>query len=112
MPNTPTQARRGAIQRLVEAAVNEPLLVAFLTLGLIAAGIFSLQRLPVDAYPDVSPTSVAMTTQWPGHAAEEVERLITVPIETALNGLPVSRRDAFGVAVRAVERPRHVRGRH
>jgi heavy metal efflux system protein len=88
LPDTPTPARRGAVQRLVEAAVNQPLLIAFLTLGLIAAGIFSLQRLPVDAYPDVSPTGVEMTTQWPGHAAEEVERLITVPIETELNGLP------------------------
>lgn len=88
MPPAPTQARRGVVQRLVEAAVNEPLLVAFLTLGLIVAGIFSLKRLPVDAYPDVSPVGVEMTAQWPGHAAEEVERLITVPIETQLNGLP------------------------
>jgi cobalt-zinc-cadmium resistance protein CzcA len=57
-------------------------------LAIIGIGIFSLRRLPVDAYPDVSPPSVELTAQWPGHAAEEVERLITVPIETELNGLP------------------------
>ncbi len=81
-------SRRGPIQRLVEASVGQPLIIALITLGIIGVGIFSLKRLPVDAYPDVSPTSVAVTSEWPGHAAEEVERLVSVPIETALNGLP------------------------
>ena len=49
---------------------------------------WSFCRLPVDAYPDISPPMVEIVTQWPGHAAEEVERLITVPIETEMNGLP------------------------
>ncbi len=88
LPTQSAEGRRGPIQRVVEAAVDQPLLVSILTLGLIAAGLFSLQRLPVDAYPDVSPPGVALTAQWPGHAAEEVERLITVPIETDMNGLP------------------------
>ena len=87
-PTSSAEGRRGAIQRLVVAAVSQPLLVATVTLSLIGLGIYSLTRLPVDAYPDVSPTRVSMTTQWPGHAAEEVERLITIPIETELNGLP------------------------
>ena len=81
-------SRRGPIQRLVEASVGQPLIIGLITLGIIAVGIFSLKRLPVDAYPDVSPVSVAVTSEWPGHAAEEVERLVSVPIETALNGLP------------------------
>ncbi len=72
----------------MEASVSQPLLVALVAGAIIAGGIFSLERLPVDAYPDVSPTAVEMTAQWPGHAAEEVERLITVPLETELNGLP------------------------
>jgi cobalt-zinc-cadmium resistance protein CzcA len=88
VPTAVAEGRRGGIQRLVESAVSQPLLVALLTLAIIGVGIFSLKRLPVDAYPDVSPTGVEMTTEWPGHAAEEVERLITVPIETELNGLP------------------------
>ncbi|HWH49914.1 MAG TPA: efflux RND transporter permease subunit, partial [Gemmatimonadaceae bacterium] len=81
-------AARGPIQKLVEASVSQPLLVMMIALAIIGVGIFSLTRLPVDAYPDVSPTAVELTAQWPGHAAEEVERLITVPIETELNGLP------------------------
>ena len=81
-------SRHGPIQRLVEASVGQPLIILLITLGIIGLGFFSLKRLPVDAYPDVSPTAVELTTQWPGHATEEVERLVTVPIETALNGLP------------------------
>src|SRR5512146_1922673 len=88
LPSESVQGRRGPIQHLVEAAVNQPLLVGLITLAIIGIGIFSLERLPVDAYPDVSPPGVELTAQWPGHAAEEVERLITVPIETELNGLP------------------------
>ena len=76
------------MNRVVTMGLSQPWLVALLTAILIAAGVWSLQRLPVDAYPDVSPPGVEMTAQWPGHAAEEVERLITVPIETELNGLP------------------------
>jgi len=81
-------AQRGPIQRLVEASVSQPLLVAIIALAIIGVGLFSFSRLPVDAYPDVSPPAVELTAAWPGHAAEEVERLITVPIETELNGLP------------------------
>jgi cobalt-zinc-cadmium resistance protein CzcA len=87
-PLTHSKDKGGPIQRLVESSVAQPLLVALLAVAIIGAGIFSLERLPVDAYPDLSPTAVEMTAQWPGHASEEIERLITVPIETELNGLP------------------------
>ena len=59
-----------------------------MTVLLIAAGIRAWERLPVDAYPDLSPPMVSINTQWPGHSAEEVERLITVPIEREMNGIP------------------------
>ena len=74
--------------RVVRAALDQPLLVLILTAALIGVGIWSFFRLPVDAYPDISPPMVEVVTQWPGHAAEEVERLITVPVENAMNGLP------------------------
>ena len=74
--------------RVVRAALDQPLLVLLLTLALIGVGIWSFERLPVDAYPDISPPMVEVVTQWPGHAAEEVERLITVPVENGMNGLP------------------------
>ena len=44
--------------------------------------------MPVDAYPDLSPPMVEMITQWPGHAAEEIERLVTLPTEVEMNGVP------------------------
>ncbi|MHB1312567.1 MAG: efflux RND transporter permease subunit [Gemmatimonadaceae bacterium] len=73
--------------RIVRAALKQPFLVAIATLTLIAVGTWSFSRLPVDAYPDLSPPMVEISTQWPGHAAEEVERLVTVPIETEMNGV-------------------------
>ena len=86
----PEHARdvHGPIHRIVGASLSQPLLVALIAVAVIAVGIWSFLRLPVDAYPDVSPPLVEITTQWPGHAAEEVERLITVPLEVAMNGLP------------------------
>jgi cobalt-zinc-cadmium resistance protein CzcA len=73
---------------LVASSLRQRVLIVLLTLLLTGAGIRSLDRLPVDAYPDLSPPMVEIITQWPGHAAEEVERLITVPIEVGMNGLP------------------------
>src|SRR5579863_3946271 len=51
-------------------------------------GALSFQKLPIDAYPDLSPPHVEIITQWPGHAAEEVERLVSIPIEIEMNGIP------------------------
>ena len=48
---------------------------------------FSFHNLPIEAYPDVADTYVQIITQWPGHAAEEVEQQITVPLEVNLNGV-------------------------
>ena len=76
------------MNRVVASSLRQRLLVILLTLGLIGAGSRSLERLPVDAYPDLSPPLVEIITQWPGHAAEEVERLITVPVEVGMNGIP------------------------
>ncbi len=89
LPPIPMPPRSPSVMnRLVGFAVAQPLLVALMTLGMIGAGIWSLNRLPVDAYPDLSPPIVEIVTQWPGHAAEEVERLITVPVELGMNGIP------------------------
>jgi heavy metal efflux system protein len=77
-----------AIHRIVRMALGQPLLTAILAATLCGAGIFSFLRLPVDAYPDLSPPQVKVISQWPGHAAEEVERLITVPSEAGMNGAP------------------------
>ncbi|MDE3071666.1 MAG: efflux RND transporter permease subunit [Pseudomonadota bacterium] len=76
------------MNRIVGASLGQRLLTLLLTAVLIGAGVRALHRLPVDAYPDLAPPSVELITQWPGHTAEEVERLITVPIELAMNGIP------------------------
>jgi cobalt-zinc-cadmium resistance protein CzcA len=61
-----------------------------LAVGLIvlAAGIIAFKALPVDAYPDIDDTATQVIVQWPGHAAEEMERLITVPVEIGMAGCP------------------------
>ena len=74
------------VNRIVRGALAEPFLVVIFALILTGVGVWSFSRLPVDAYPDLSPPRVEIVTQWPGHAAEEVERLVTVPIETQMNG--------------------------
>jgi len=76
------------INAIVAASLRQRFLVGLGVIVLVGAGFWSLRRLPVDAYPDLSPPMVEITTQWPGHAAEEVERLVTVPIEIAMNGIP------------------------
>jgi cobalt-zinc-cadmium resistance protein CzcA len=76
------------MNRVVATSLAQPLLVILMMLVLIGAGVRALQRLPVDAYPDLSPPIVEIVTQWPGHTAEEVERLITVPVEIGMNGIP------------------------
>ena len=81
-------SKTSVIHRIVSTSLAQPLLVLAASAILVGVGIWSFSRLPIDAYPDLSPTLVGITTQWPGQAAEEVERLTSVPIETEMNGLP------------------------
>ena len=76
------------IHRIVQAALRQRFLVLMLTGFITVGGILSFQRMPVDAYPDLSPPQVEIITQWPDHAAEEVERLVTLPLELEMNGVP------------------------
>jgi cobalt-zinc-cadmium resistance protein CzcA len=89
LPPPDSAPRTGSIMnRIVASSLRQGLLVVLMTLLLVGSGIRSLQRLPVDAYPDLSPPMVEIITQWPGRASEEVERLITVPVEREMNGIP------------------------
>jgi len=87
-PSAPAPRSPSIINRIVASSLRQRFLVVLMTVVLIGAGLRALNRLPVDAYPDLSPPIVEVITQWPGHAAEEVERLITVPTERQMNGLP------------------------
>src|SRR6202140_5953059 len=75
------------IRYLVDLALNNRILVLSLAVVLFIWGIISFHNLPIEAYPDVADTYVQIITQWPGHAAEEVEQQITVPLEVQLNGV-------------------------
>jgi cobalt-zinc-cadmium resistance protein CzcA len=77
--------------KLVEFALTQRLLVAAMTLLLIAAGIASFRDLPIDAFPDVSSTQVKLIMKAPGMTPEEVEARIVTPIELEMLGIPNQR---------------------
>jgi cobalt-zinc-cadmium resistance protein CzcA len=91
------------ISRIVYFALHQRALVLIAALALLVWGAYSFTQLPIEAYPDVMNTQVQVITQWPGHAAEEMEKLITVPLETGLNTVPhvssLRSRSLFGLSV-------------
>ena len=74
------------IARIVSFALKQPFVIVVAALALMLWGAYSFSKLPIDAYPDLSPPHVELITQWPGHSPEEVERLVTIPIEIEMNG--------------------------
>lgn len=76
------------MRKLVQFALKRRGIVALGTLLLVAVGLFALERLPFDAFPDLTGTRVEVITVAPGMAPEEVERLVTYPVEAALMGIP------------------------
>ena len=75
------------IRYLIDFALRNRILILSVAVILFVWGIISFHRLPIEAYPDVADTYTQIITQWPGHAAEEVEQQITVPLEVQLNGV-------------------------
>ena len=98
------------IHRIVQMALQQRFLVLMVTLLIIIAGAWSFKQMPVDAYPDLSPPMVELITQWPGHAAEEVERLTTLPARTGDERIAASESHAVDFVVRALGRNLDVRG--
>jgi cobalt-zinc-cadmium resistance protein CzcA len=78
------------MKRLVQFALDQPLFVVLGTLLFALAGIVAFSNLSVEAFPDVTDTQVTVIALYPGRAAEEVEKQVTLPIEVALSGLPNS----------------------
>ena len=76
------------IARIVSFALAQRFLVVVASIALMFCGAWAFSKLPIDAYPDLSPPHVEIVSQWPGHAAEEMERLITIPLEVEMNGIP------------------------
>ncbi|MGH9435214.1 MAG: efflux RND transporter permease subunit, partial [Terriglobia bacterium] len=76
------------IHRLVDFALHQRFLILLMSFAIAIVGAVSFVQMPISAYPDLSPPMVEIITQWPGHAAEEIERLVTIPIEIEMNGIP------------------------
>jgi cobalt-zinc-cadmium resistance protein CzcA len=76
------------IRGLVDFALNNRFMILAIAIVLFIWGGISFHNLPVEAYPDVANNYVEVITQWPGRAAEEVERQVTVPIEIQMAGIP------------------------
>ena len=76
------------IQAIIRWSLHNRLIVILGALGLVAAGSYSALHLNVEAYPDPTPPLVGVIAQNPGASPEEMERLVSIPIETALNGMP------------------------
>jgi cobalt-zinc-cadmium resistance protein CzcA len=91
------------IARLLRFVLEQRFLAVVGAIGLVVFGIWSFTRLKIEAYPDISDTSVQVIATVPGLAAEEVEQQVTIPLERSLNGVPnvVSRRSRtiFGLSV-------------
>jgi cobalt-zinc-cadmium resistance protein CzcA len=91
------------IAQLLRIALRQRFVFVLLGAALIGAGIWSFTQLSIEAYPDISDTQVVVITLYPGHAAEEIEQQVSVPIERALNSVPsvIARRSRtiFGLSV-------------
>jgi len=78
----------GILERLTRFAIRHRWLMMALTAALVAVGVWSFQRLPIDATPDITNVQVQINTEAPGYSPLESEQRVTYPIETALAGLP------------------------
>jgi cobalt-zinc-cadmium resistance protein CzcA len=77
-----------SMRRILGVSLTQPTLVFVLTAGFAVAGVFAFLRLPIEAFPELADPQVYIITLFPGRAAEEVERQVTLPLEAELNGLP------------------------
>ncbi len=90
------------VNKLIQFAMRQRILVLFVALALLVWGAFSFSQLPIEAYPDVMNAQVIVVTQWPGHAAEEMEKQVTIPLEISLYSVPhitaLRSRSLFGLS--------------
>lgn len=75
------------IKQIIHFSLRHRYLVFFLTAVLAVIGFVSYRNTPIETFPDVTNTQIIIITQWPGRSAEEVERFVTIPLETAMNSV-------------------------
>jgi cobalt-zinc-cadmium resistance protein CzcA len=76
------------LNRIIHWSIQNKLIVAVLTLGIIAWGVFSLAKLPIDAVPDITNNQVQIVTVSPSSGAEDIERFVTFPVEQSMATTP------------------------
>src|SRR5260370_7066198 len=76
------------VGKLIDFVLRERFLVVALSVLLVIGGLYAFRYLNIEAYPDPAPPLIEVIAQNPGWSAEEMERQITLPIETQLNGMP------------------------
>lgn len=88
---------------LIHQVLRRRAIILALCVALLGFGVWSFQQLPIEPYPNISPLNIQVITQWPGRSTLEVERQLTIPIETALAGVPESKSfrsvSLFGLSV-------------
>jgi len=75
------------IRRIIYFSLRHRYFVFFMTAVLVAFGIWSYQQTPIETFPDVTNTQIVIIAQWPGRSAEEIEKFVTIPLETVLNSV-------------------------
>ncbi len=90
------------INKIVNWALDHRVLMAVIFCALCGIGIIAWNALSIDAYPDISDTTVQIVTQVPGLATEEIEQQITIPVERAVGGIPdvniLRSKNSFGIS--------------
>ena len=95
-------------EKIIRFAIEHRWLVLLAVLGMAALGVFTYQRLPIDAVPDITNVQVQINTEAPGYSPLESEQRVTFPIETAMAGLP----NPVAVALRPLPGDGGLQGRH
>lgn len=95
------------VQSVVTFSLRNTTFVLFTVFALLFAGIFSLKHTPIEAFPDVTNTRARIITQWPGRSAEEMEKLVTLPVSKVMNSIPhksnIRSISLFGLSVVTVQ---------
>ncbi len=95
------------VQQIVTFSLRNTTLILFGTMLLLFAGVYSLRHTPIEAFPDVTNTRARIITQWPGRSAEEMEKLVTLPISKEMNSIPrkshIRSISLFGLSVVTVQ---------
>src|SRR3954469_990807 len=75
------------IKNIIYFSLRHRYFVFFMTLVLVVLGVWSYTNTPIETFPDVTNTQIIIIAQWPGRSAEEMEKMVTIPMETVLNSV-------------------------